>query len=432
VLQTDRKKGSRIKNLKKMKNLVYILIMGLVAMVMGLSLTSCGDTSSDYEGMAATKKDSIPETKPEPKGEEPKDSVNWGISVKNTLLPYGEPEPTTHMWHGRQVFYASQNDSLVRTAEMPVGYELIPSEGFSYSKTGKAPIYTGQGEYSTTSPSSIGEYEKDAEGNMLRKVTYTFHCPTTEFAKTLPVSRFEGYCVLNGKQHNYKYHSVKATFLSLDSISAKEVEGEDSIFIDKTYELSYRVTFTVVGQSRAYHNYVLTARHTVRYFVRLKEKATPTPATPSNWKFIMASRVFNPNLKFNNEKECKGSFSDCIALKNETTQEWGIAIRDFNSSEWKLYKFSFDEFPGNAQINSAIWHNRWEPARLSGTSDWAYYGSASNLKMTMSEADMNGIRNFKGKETAACTPYLNWTSDYASDGSLIVVNKQGGVEFSIK
>lgn len=246
--------------------------------LMGIVMFAACSADSEYDE-TATFKAKQPETKPTPTPT-PTDTtttVDWGTPVKNNLIPVGEPTATSHMWNAIQVFYNEGGDSLVRRAEVPFGYELTPATGFSQAKTKEDAVYTGSNSYSSNSTTkSYGEWFKDEEGNMLRKVTNTFSFPTSEFNKTLTVSHYEGYSTVNGRDHSFKSPSISASFKALTVTDSTEVERNDSIFMQKTYTLTATAKFTISSQNLK--NYDVSATHVVESFVRLVEKEEKMPS----------------------------------------------------------------------------------------------------------------------------------------------------------
>lgn len=260
---------------------------------MGVIMFASCDKDSVYDESAMIKAKPAPTPNPDPTPTDTtkKDTIptwngDWGTPVKNNLIPIGEPTATSHMWHGVQVFYNENNDSLVRTAQMPFGYELTPSDGFSSAKTNELAKYTGMSASSANSQNtSYGEWFKDAEGNSLRKVTNTFEVRTSEFNKTLTVSHYEGYSTVNGRNHSFKSPSISAAFKSLTVTDSTEVERNDSVLMQRTYTLIATAKFAI--SSMNVKSYDVSSTHVVESFIKVKESKKDETMPPADRKSVV-------------------------------------------------------------------------------------------------------------------------------------------------
>ena len=243
-------------------------ILSMIAL-MGIILVSCDkdngyDMGAKYTGF--TPKDTIPTPTP-------KDTTStpiWDVPSKISLKPVGEPEANSHKWEGRMVFLCGA-DSLVKRADQTVEFSMAPATGFSSAKTTEEAKYTGPSSISLNSTNTTyGEYYTDSEGNKLRKVTLTAELKTTEFSKTLTMSRRDAWAQVNGREHAFLFHNMSAQFKSLDLIEKKETERNDSIFEQKTYRLTFTCKFAVSASN--VKQYEVSATHTVESFVKVKEK----------------------------------------------------------------------------------------------------------------------------------------------------------------
>lgn len=377
--------------------------------LMVLGFVAC--SSEDSYGVDASMRS---KQQPAPKDTAKKDSIptndnEWGTPVKNNLIPVGEPTATSHMWNGIQVFYNSKGDSLLRTAEMPVGYELTPASGFSYSVTNKKAQYTGSYNFSSNSTNTTyGEYEKDAEGNMLRKVTNTFSFPTTEFAKTLTVTHYEGYSIVNGRENAFKSHTISASFISLDSISGVEFVSNDSVYCDVTYRLVAAVK--AIASSRNIKTYNVEATHVVRSFVRLVEKEEKMPSADVYVDKIIKVYELVASPQFtgsgNNYKISKWFKTGLV----ETPDSYFIFIDGrLNREVKKSEMWSSDKY------NSAILHsdNKWYPCwcKSDGKGGWYYTFAFANKTEYHQDIDTNllvasGLQNLTKDDRAEQTPFI--------------------------
>lgn len=402
--------------------------------LMVLGFVAC--SSEDSYGVDASMR---PKQQPAPKDTTKQDSVpvdkkEWNTPVKRYLSPIGEPSATSHKWEGTNIFYCG-SDSLVKKANQTVEYGLFPATGFSSAKTNQPAEFM---ELSTTTSNSqnttYGEYYEDENASRVRPVTMLIDVKTSEFSKTLKMTRRDGYCIVNGKSHAFKAHTMQATFKSLSVIDSVEVERNDSLFMRKTYEVAVNATF-IGGSKINQRTYVCVATHTVENFVGLVEKEKEEKAT-SNWNFVQASLVYNPDASVNGGK---GAFHVCIVAKNSIDKKWLVAItKTFGNpkaADFDKFEYSFSEYKENSKINSALrWQGKWLPANLKiNGKEWSYgYSTDIYVNMGMSLAETCGIKNFKGSNTAENSPILNFGKHVAEDGSLVITNHLGVEVLRIK
>lgn len=377
--------------------------MGLMGIVMFAACSA--DSEYDESAMFKAKQ---PETKPTPTPTDTTTTSDWGTPVKNNLIPIGEPTATSHMWHGVQVFYNENNDSLVRTAQMPFGYEMTPATGFSQAKTKEDAVYTGSNSYSSNSTTkSYGEWFKDAEGNMLRKVTNIFSFPTSEFNKTLTVTHYEGYSTVNGREHSFKSPSISASFKSLTVTDSKEVTRNDSIFMQKTYTLTAVAKFTISSQN--VRNYDVSATHVVESFVKMVEKEEKMPdADLYVGKLIKATDIVASPVWAGNEKI--GAWAKTSLVEDETSYHiWvdGKFIRSVSKSTLAGGNYNA------AMLDGDVWVPCLCQKKNGGINYAVEYADGSYKIHTVDEnlALSSGLKNFTKDNVAAQTPFVKTTRE---------------------
>jgi hypothetical protein len=326
--------------------------------------------------------------------------------VKNNLIPIGEPTATSHMWHGVQIFYNANKDSLVRTAQMPFGYELTPNTGFSTAKTKENAKYTGSNSYSSNSTTkSYGEWFKDAEGNMLRKVTNIFSFPTSEFNKTLTVSHYEGYSTVNGRDHSFKSPSISASFKSLTVTDSKEVTRNDSIFMQRTYTLIATAKFAI--SSMNVKSYDVSATHIVETFVKVKEAKKEEETMPDAdiyvGKLIKATDVVASPIWAGSEKISRWAKTSLV--EDETSYHiWvdGSFVRSVKKSELASGNYNA------AMLDGDVWVPCLCQKKDGGLNYAVEYADGSYKIHTVDEnlALSSGLKNFTKDNVAAQTPFV--------------------------
>jgi len=380
---------------------------------MGILFASC-DKDNGYEVSAESRGMIVPKdtttTKPDPKPDTtPKDTTttkNWGTPVKNNLVPVGEPTANSHLWNGIMVFYCG-SDSLVRTTNQTVEFNLTPSTGFSSAKTSEEAKYTGPFSISLNSQNTTyGEYYTDSEGNTLRKVTLTAEVKTTEFSKTLTMSRRDASCVVDGRTHSFKSHTMSASFKSLDVVETKEVERNDSIFEQKTYRLTLTTKFAVSTQN--VRMYDVSATHVVESFVKVKEKDQKSEETMPNadlyvGKLIKATDVVASPIWAGNERISRWAKTSLVE-DNDSYHIWvdGSFVRTVKKSSLRGSNYNA------AMMDGDVWVPCLCQKKDGGLNYAVEYADGSYKIHTVDEnlALSSGLKNFTKDNVAAQTPFV--------------------------
>jgi len=379
---------------------ILVYMMGLMGIVV---FASC-DKGSEYDSDAM--KFSV---KPEPTPN-PTDTTtvkNWGTPVKNNLVAVGEPNANSHLWNGIMVFYCGE-DSLVRTTDQTVEFAMTPSTGFSKAQTNEDAKYTGPSSISSNSQNTTyGEWYDDAQGNKLRKVTMAFEVKTSEFSKTLIMSRRDASCVVDGREHAFKSHTMSATFKSLDVVETKEVERNDSIFEQKTYRLTFNCKFAV--SSTNVRTYEVFATHTVESFVRLVVKEETMPAADLYvGKLIKATDIVASPVWAGNEKI--GAWAKTSLVEDETSYHiWvdGKFVRTVAKSSLAGGNYNA------AMLDGDVWVPCLCQKKNGGINYAVEYADGSYKIHTVDEnlALSSGLKNFTKDNVAAQTPYVKTTRE---------------------
>jgi len=386
-----------------MKQFIFAL-MGLMV----ITFAACSADSDYDEGLVVKSK--VPSTPKDTIPTQPKDTTStkgWGTPVKNNLVAVGEPSANSHLWNGVMVFYCGA-DSLVRTTDQTVEFSLTPSTGFSSAKTSEPATYTGSSSISSTSQNTTyGEWYEDAQGNKLRKVTMTAEVKTTEFSKTLVMSRRDASCVVDGREHAFKSHNMSATFKSLDVVETKEVERNDSIFEQKTYNMKFNCTFAVSAQNR--RTYAVEATHTVESFLRLVEKKEETMPDADLYvgKLIKATDVVaSPRFTGTGSNAKISKWHKTSLVEDETSYHiWvdGKFVRSVKKSTLASGNYNAAMLDGET----------WVPClcKPDGKNGFIYTVEFANGSYKIQTVDENlalssGLKNFTKDNVASQTPFV--------------------------
>jgi hypothetical protein len=382
--------------------------MGLMGIVV---FASC-DKGSEYDSdmmKFSVKPEPTPNPNPTPTPT-PTDTTStpiWDVPSKISLKPIGEPSTNSHKWEGTMVFYCGK-DSLVKKADQTVEFSMAPATGFSSAKTTEPAKYVGPSSISLNSTNTTyGEYYTDAEGNKLRQVTLTAELKTSEFNKTLTMSRREAWAQVNGREHAFLSHNMSASFKSLDVVETKEVERNDSIFEQKTYRLVFITKFAVSAMN--VRTYEVFATHTVEAFVKMVEKEEKMPAADLYvGKLIKATDVVASPVWAGNEKI--GAWAKTSLVEDETSYHiWvdGKFVRTVAKSTLSGSNYNAAMMDGDV----------WVPClcqKKNGALIYAVeYADGSYKIHTVDEnlALSSGLKNFTKNDVAAQTPFVKTTRE---------------------
>jgi len=382
-------------------------MMGLMGIVV---FASC-DKGSEYDESAMFKAKQPEKPTPTPTDKTPTDTTtvkNWGTPVKNNLVAVGEPNANSHLWNGMMVFYCGA-DSLVRETDQTVEFSMTPSTGFSSAKTSEAAAYTGPSSISSNSQNTTyGEWYDDKQGNKLRKVTLTAEVKTSEFSKTLTMSRREAYCTVDGREHSFKSHNMSATFKSLDVVETKEVTRNDSIFEQKTYRLTFITKFAVSSQN--VRTYEVSATHTVESFVKLVEKEEKMPnADLYVGKLIKATDIVAFPVWVSNDK-IQGWSKGSLVEDEKVYHMWvdGRFVGSYEKSKLSGTNYNAVMLDGKDYVPCLC-----KPDGKEGFYYAVEYADGSYKIQTVDErlAVSSGLKNFTKDNVASQTPYVKTTRE---------------------
>lgn len=390
-----------------MKQFIF-LVLGLMGII---TFAACSADSEYDENVVFAAKQQTPTTPKDTTDTTKKDTTtnkSWGTPVKNNLIAIGEPSANSHLWKGEMIFYCG-SDSLVRTTDQTVEFSLTPSTGFSSAKTSEPAKYAGESSISSNSRNTTyGEPYVDAQGNKLRKVIMIVEVKTTEFSKTLTMSRRDASCAVDGREHAFKAHNMSATFKSLDVVETKEVERNDSIFEQKTYRLTFNCKFAVSAMNM--RTYEVSATHTVEAFVKVKEKKDETmpDADLHVGKIIRVTDLVASPIWAGTDKI--SSWAKTSLVEDETSYHIWVNGKFVNTmAKSKLKGSNY-----NAAMKDG---DKWVPClcqkKDGGFNYTVEYADGSWKVQTVDQrlAVNSGLKNFTANDEAAQTPFIKTIKD---------------------
>ena len=382
-----------------MKKINFFAIIAMVfAVTMGF--TSC----SGYDEMDEMLENLPSDDKNNDNDDANEDDGDWGTIMEKT---YG---------------YIGNN-------EWPSVIELQKKDGSTVKFEVNLPFsYTEwQDEYLTTEDSVRSEFiqvmeadtvcstwEKDENGNYLRKITRTQVIIFSKFTRTITSESWEAYRMINGKQEYYKMGS---TSLSFNPYSGHTQNVSEIVVDSVIYE---RETNLVEATIKYYtESYLLSANTIIDREVGVIEDDNngndEKPEEMPNADLVVDKIVRISNITSSPIYISKDDVEWHKVSFVETTDKYYVYVDGIQNCSWNKSDLATSDI-----YNSVVYEptrKQWIPAVLTVTADeWRYVCqfadySYKEVGITTHSALSSGVKNFTENNTAEVSPWVKTIID---------------------
>jgi len=397
-----------------MKNLVYILVMGLVVV-----LASC--SKYEAEGVGLKTNDDTPSTPtptPEPEPEK-NDSVKWA-SVTDKALPIDD-----NMIARPVIYWACTNGAQDSCKMEPWKLDINTTDLVVYRNSYQASLRSG---ITLDAQRETSDEVKDKLGNMVKRHSYTQPFKFNNFTHSISGAWTTGRVLYgNGKEESFLPED--GLYYDLINVSGNTAADtthfvrNDSIFAKEVVKLTYKATLKVTSKNYTWRGWERTASVTVISFVDIvkhEENQDNNPTIPTADDYInnLEWHADRANRFFNGSQWCDGTlFSSAdkyymlvatFTLNNDKTKE--------QLREMKMYSIAKSELGTPTKpFNAVMWdtnRNQPVPCLLSVDGDgWSLGtryadGTPVTKRHGREEAVASGVKNLSENDNATPSPWI--------------------------